>query len=68
MFWREESLILSIFLVSLTDLVLCLLAFSDMTRQYRHRSGSCFYWFAFCALIPVIGPLVYFLIKGKQNA
>jgi heme/copper-type cytochrome/quinol oxidase subunit 4 len=68
MFWREEYLILSIFLVSLTDLVLCLLAFSDMAKQTKQRSGSWFYWFAFCSLVPVIGPLAYFLLQGKQNA
>jgi heme/copper-type cytochrome/quinol oxidase subunit 4 len=68
MFWREEYLILSIFLVSLTDLVLCLLAFSDMARQSRQRWGSWIYWFAVCSLVPAIGPLIYFLVQRKQNA
>ena len=68
MFRREEFLIVSVFLISLTDLVLCLLVFSDMAKQTKQQSGSWFYWFAFCSLVPVIGPLTYFLVREKQNA
>jgi len=66
MFRTNEVLILSLFLTSLSDLVLCLLAFSDMARIQR-RGNRWIYWFALCAFVPVLGPLAYFLIKEKKN-
>ena len=63
----NELVILGVFLTSLTDLVLCLLAFSDMARIRRQCHGW-LHWFALCAFVPVLGPLAYFLIKEKRNA
>lgn len=68
MFWTDELMILGVFLLSLTDLVLCLLAFSDMARSPNHHRGSLLAWYAVCALVPLFGPLAYFLIQEKKNA
>ena len=67
MFWTEELLILGVFLISLTDLVLCLLAFSDMARFPNRRPASLLKWYIVCALVPLFGPLAYFLIQEKKN-
>jgi hypothetical protein len=63
----NELVILGVFLTSLTDLVLCLLAFSDLARIQRQGYGW-IYWIALCAFVPVLGPLAYFLVKEKKNA
>jgi len=63
----NELVILGVFFVSLTDLVLCLLAFSDMARIQKQGHGW-IHWFVLCAVVPLIGPLAYFLVKEKKNA
>ena len=63
----NEFVILGVFLTSLTDLVLCLLAFSDMAR-IRRQGHDWIRWFALCAFVPVFGPLAYILLKEKRNA
>ena len=67
MIWNSQLLIVGVFLISLTDLVLCLLAFSDMAKAQK-QGYSWLYWIALCALVPVLGPLAYFLVKEKGNA
>jgi len=68
MLWRESILITGIFLLSLADLVLCLLAFSDMA-QFRLRPVRVLAeWFLLCALLPVAGSLFYLLTMEKQRA
>jgi len=62
----NEVVILGLFLTSLSDLVLCLLAFSDMAR-IQWQGNRWIYWFALCAFVPVLGPLAYFLVKEKRN-